>query len=64
MPGRASRRASTFSKIRPDIIKLDRGLITDIDTDLGVRALAAGMVAMAEQIGATVTAEGIETRPN
>jgi diguanylate cyclase (GGDEF)-like protein len=49
-------------KIRPDIIKIDRGLITDIDTDLGVRALAAGMVAMADQIGATVTAEGIETR--
>ncbi len=49
-------------KVRPDIIKIDRGLITDIDTDLGVRALAAGMVAMADQIGATVTAEGIETR--
>jgi diguanylate cyclase (GGDEF)-like protein/PAS domain S-box-containing protein len=49
-------------KIRPDIIKIDRGLITGIDTDLGVRTLAAGMVAMADQIGATVTAEGIETR--
>jgi diguanylate cyclase (GGDEF)-like protein len=49
-------------KIKPDIIKLDRGLITDIDTDLGVRALAAGMVSMADEIGATVTAEGIETR--
>jgi len=48
-------------KIKPDIIKLDRGLITDIDTDLGVRALAAGMVSMADEIGATVTAEGIET---
>jgi diguanylate cyclase (GGDEF)-like protein len=49
-------------KVRPNIIKIDRGLITDIETDLGVRTLAAGMVAMANQIGATVTAEGIETR--
>ena len=48
-------------KIKPDIIKLDRGIITAIDTEPGQRALAAGLVAFATHIGAQVTAEGVET---
>ncbi len=48
-------------KIKPDVIKLDRGIITAIDTEPGQRALAAGLVAFAAHIGAQVTAEGVET---
>ncbi len=49
-------------KINPDIIKLDRSLVTAIESHSGERALAASMVAIATTLGATVTAEGIETR--
>ncbi len=48
-------------RIRPDVIKLDRGIVTAIDSEPGQRALAAGMVAFAANIGAQVTAEGVET---
>ncbi|MGM9473476.1 sensor domain-containing phosphodiesterase [Pseudarthrobacter sp. YS3] len=47
--------------VRPDIIKLDRSLIAGIDDDEGQHALGAAMVEFARQIGATLTAEGIET---
>lgn len=47
--------------IRPDIIKLDRSLITGIDDDQGQRALGAALAEFARQIGATLVAEGIET---
>ena len=49
-------------KINPDFIKLDRSLVTAIESHSGERALAASMVAIATELGATVTAEGIETR--
>ncbi len=49
-------------KISPDIIKLDRSLVTAIESHSGERALAASLVALATELGATVTAEGIETR--
>ena len=48
--------------IRPDIIKLDRSLISGIDDDLGQRALGAALAEFARQIGATLVAEGIETQ--
>ncbi|MGM7774504.1 EAL domain-containing protein [Arthrobacter sp. KNU-44] len=47
-------------KIRPEIIKLDRSLISGIHNDSGQRALAATMVEFAAQIGAAIIAEGIE----
>lgn len=46
---------------RPDIIKLDRSLIHDIDTDPGRAALACGLLTFARATNATVLAEGIET---
>jgi PAS domain S-box-containing protein len=49
-------------QIRPDIIKLDRSLISGIDDDLGQRALGAALAEFARQIGATLVAEGIETQ--
>ncbi len=48
-------------KIKPDVIKLDRGIVTAIDTEPGQRALAAGLIAFARHIGAQVTAEGVES---
>lgn len=48
-------------RLRPDIIKLDRSLIAGIDHDDGLRALGAAMTVFANQIGATIVAEGVET---
>lgn len=46
--------------LRPDVIKLDRALVTGIDTDAARRALAGALLTFARDIGATVVAEGIE----
>jgi PAS domain S-box-containing protein len=48
-------------RLRPDTIKLDRELIRGIDGDAARRALAAAVVMFAREIGAQVTAEGVET---
>ena len=48
-------------QLRPDIIKLDRSLTSGIDSNQGKLALGAAMVEFAQQIGATIVAEGIET---
>ena len=46
----------------PDVIKLDLSLTRDINSDPLRRALAASLLAFADEIGATIVAEGIETR--
>jgi EAL domain-containing protein (putative c-di-GMP-specific phosphodiesterase class I)/FixJ family two-component response regulator len=48
--------------LRPDIIKLDNDLARDIDTDPARRALSGALVKFADEIGAVVVAEGIETQ--
>lgn len=48
-------------RIEPEIIKLDRSLTCDIDRSNGQRALAAALAAFAEETGATLVAEGVET---
>lgn len=47
-------------RLRPDVIKLDRELVTDIHVDPAKKALAAALVLFAQGIGALVVAEGIE----
>jgi PAS domain S-box-containing protein len=48
--------------LAPDMIKIDRGLVTDIDTDRARRALVMAVVLYATEIGTTtVVAEGVET---
>jgi len=47
-------------KLRPDIIKLDRSLVSRIDADVALRDLAAALVQFAASSGCTVIAEGIE----
>lgn len=49
-------------RLRPDIVKMDVSLTTEIDSDPSCRALAAGLVAVGNELRATVVAEGIETR--
>ena len=48
-------------QLRPDVIKLDRGLINGVDSDPGRRALVTALVLLALELGANVTGEGIET---
>lgn len=48
-------------QLHPDIIKLDSGLIRGIDSDPAKRALATAMVTFAEELGAQLVAEGVET---
>lgn len=44
----------------PDVIKLDRSLISGIDHDRNRRALTAALVSFASELGAEVVAEGVE----
>lgn len=48
-------------KLKPEIIKLDIGLIRDIDTDLNRRAFTAALVGFAQETGSKIVAEGVET---
>jgi predicted signal transduction protein with EAL and GGDEF domain len=52
---------SHILKLRPDVVKLDLDLVRGIHTDPARRALAAGLLVFAEQIGACLVAEGVET---
>jgi diguanylate cyclase len=47
--------------VRPDYLKLDRGLISGIDTDPDRAALVAAMLSYAEHTGGRLVAEGVET---
>ena len=47
--------------LRPDVIKLDRGLIEDVATDEAKQALVECFVRFAERTDASVCAEGIES---
>jgi EAL domain-containing protein (putative c-di-GMP-specific phosphodiesterase class I) len=48
-------------ELRPDVVKLDIGLISGIDTDLARQALAAGLCHYADDTGTVLIAEGVET---
>jgi EAL domain-containing protein (putative c-di-GMP-specific phosphodiesterase class I) len=48
--------------IRPEVLKLDRELVTDIDRDPARHAMAEALVGFAAQVGAMIVAEGIETK--
>jgi len=53
---------SHIVKLAPDFIKLDRDLVSGIDVDPVRRVLAACLVMFANDTGATIIAEGVETR--
>jgi EAL domain-containing protein (putative c-di-GMP-specific phosphodiesterase class I) len=48
--------------LKTDVIKLDMSLTRGIDSDPSRRALAKGLISFAHEIGAHITAEGVETR--
>lgn len=48
-------------RLRPDIIKLDRSLVRGIDADGGSRAVVTAIALVALEVGAAITAEGVET---
>jgi PAS domain S-box-containing protein len=48
-------------KLQPDIIKLDRSLISALDEDAAQRSLVIAVALLALDLGATLTAEGVET---
>jgi EAL domain-containing protein (putative c-di-GMP-specific phosphodiesterase class I) len=47
--------------LRPDLVKLDREWIVDIDADTARQALVLGIDTFAESFGGSVIAEGVET---
>ncbi len=50
-----------LSEFQPDILKLDMGLIRDIDTRAPSRAIVRAVVSLCQELGIQVIAEGIET---
>jgi EAL domain-containing protein (putative c-di-GMP-specific phosphodiesterase class I)/CheY-like chemotaxis protein len=48
-------------RLGPDLIKLDRSITAGIDSQSPSRALASALTSFAAEIGASMTAEGIET---
>jgi PAS domain S-box-containing protein len=48
-------------ELRPDYVKLDRGLVSGLDRDSARRAIVAGMVHFAKNAGCAIIAEGVET---
>ena len=49
-------------RLAPDIIKLDITLTRGLDSDPARRALATALISFANDIGATLVAEGVETQ--
>ena len=52
---------SMLADFRTDLIKLDMGLIRNIDSDPGRRAIVRGIIQVADELGIRVIAEGVET---
>ncbi len=48
-------------ELGPDIVKLDRSLVRDLDTSPVRRSLVASLLHFASEVGLTLIAEGIET---
>lgn len=51
---------SYLTRLRPDVLKLDRSLVVDIDHDANARTVVTGIVALAKALNIRVTAEGVE----
>jgi len=51
---------SQLVELAPDVIKLDRSLVTNVADDLSRNAIVASMVVYSEKVGASLLAEGVE----
>jgi EAL domain-containing protein (putative c-di-GMP-specific phosphodiesterase class I) len=49
-------------RLLPDIVKIDIGIVRDVDRDRGKRALASALARFAAEMDIAVVAEGIETQ--
>src|SRR4051812_1662194 len=49
-------------ELRPDFLKLTRGLVSQIDRDANRQALLRALSAFAREVGAAIVAEGVERR--
>ncbi|MGZ9810989.1 sensor domain-containing phosphodiesterase [Pseudoroseicyclus sp. H15] len=47
--------------LQPEVMKLDRQLVSGLDTNSAKRSLVTGMMHFAQDIGARIVAEGVET---
>ena len=52
---------SYISKLRPDELKIDKSLVTMVDSDSGRAGLVVAALAMARSLDLTVVSEGVET---
>jgi EAL domain-containing protein (putative c-di-GMP-specific phosphodiesterase class I) len=52
---------TSFASLEPDFVKLDRGLVADIDSQPIKRKLVSSITAVSRDMGIAVVAEGIET---
>ena len=52
---------TSIALLQPEIVKLDMELVRDIDTSPTRATLIAGMIALCNQLGIAVIAEGVET---
>jgi EAL domain-containing protein (putative c-di-GMP-specific phosphodiesterase class I) len=52
---------SQFLMLRPDLVKMDRFLTHGIDADPARQVIAGALIRIADEIGASMLAEGIET---
>ena len=55
---------STLGRLRVlpvDTVKIDRSLVSGIDTDSRARSIVAAIIALAAELGIDVVAEGVET---
>jgi EAL domain-containing protein (putative c-di-GMP-specific phosphodiesterase class I)/CheY-like chemotaxis protein len=51
----------SFDKLSPDFVKLDRKLISSLDSDEANARMTRGMYALCRELGVPVIAEGVET---
>lgn len=50
-----------IADVRPDVVKVDRGLVAGMDVHRGRRAAVAALAGLARELGIVLVAEGIET---
>jgi EAL domain-containing protein (putative c-di-GMP-specific phosphodiesterase class I) len=54
---------TSFAQLEPEFVKLDMSLVRDVDKNAVKQKLVRSMCALCKDMGITVVAEGIETRP-
>ena len=52
----------SITSLEPEVMKLDMGLVRDVDVSLTKQTLVGAMIQLCAEMGITLIAEGIETR--